>query len=183
MYLQELCELLSFSRSRRQKIDLGIVARYTQKMRTFLAFLVLLTLLFLFMLMFRQYRNEHGELQQLFAQGTAEPFPDGFYVGTSPSFSVGDWKGKRFDGQMKTGVNIVGEGERFPFRMYVTKGVRDAELPVIKIDYDLPENPWYLRWFAFDEIVRLDDGRYLGKIQLVFLGKPFTIGYFWQVKG
>ncbi|HZT35326.1 MAG TPA: hypothetical protein VFA15_05375, partial [Nitrososphaera sp.] len=60
---------------------------------------------------------------------------------------------------------------------------RDRNLDVIKIDYNRPENPWYLRNFAYDEIVRLDDGRYLGKIEIeIVRGVPFTVGWFWQTK-
>lgn len=166
---------------RRQKASVGISV-YNGCMKIFFALLFAVLSLSFFMLVYRQYRNETGELQALFASGKAEPFPDGFYAGSSPSFSVGAWKGKRFDGEMKTGINVVGDDERFPFRMLVARGARDTEMDVIKIDYNLSENPWYLRFFAFDEMVRLEDGRYLGKIQLRMFGKPFTVGYFWQTK-
>lgn len=135
------------------------------------------------------YRDhiERSPLQKEFLTGVAEPLPDGFYKGSSPSLPVGSWRGKQFNATEAKGVNVLeSAGKRefvYPFRMVKTKGSRDHALDVIKIDYSLPENPWLLRNFAYDEIVRLADGRYLGKIQIeIIRGFPFTIGYFWQEK-
>ncbi|MES2953069.1 MAG: hypothetical protein V4674_00730 [Patescibacteria group bacterium] len=149
--------------------------------------LFIVLVLALLILFFIRDKVERDPLQKDFLTGTADPLPDGFYKGTSPSFSVGNWLGKEFKAEEKTGFNVFTRGGsrnlEYPFTMHVTKGARDEALSVIKIDYNRPENPWYLRFFAYDEIVRLSDGRYLGKIQIeVIRGVPFTIGWFWQEK-
>ena len=128
---------------------------------------------------------EADSLNGIFRTGTADILPDGFWKGSSPNFTTGEWQGKRFDAASGRGVNVFKRGEilveAYPFVLRRTKGVRDTELSVIKVDYALSENPWYLRWFGFDEIVRIDEHRYLGKIQLAIIPNlPFTVGYFWQ---
>ena len=153
-------------------------------MKRTVQFLALLVLLVLVALVYQRYRVENDPLEKTFESGDATVFPDGFYKGSSPSVPVGNWQGKRFDAKAKTGANVFLENgvqvEHYPLTMYVTKGARNPEMDVIKVDYDRAENPWYLRMFAFDEIVHLSDGRYLGKIQLKLGPSVFTIGYFWQ---
>jgi hypothetical protein len=137
---------------------------------------------------YARFRSEQNPLNAQFQTGVATPIPDGFYKGSSPSVNVGDWKGKKFDVQNMSGINVFamadgGEREQYVFKMVTTKGTRDRKLDVIKLDYNQPGNPWYLRWFAYDEMVRLSDGKYLGKIYLsVIPGFPVTVGYFWQMK-
>jgi hypothetical protein len=96
------------------------------------------------------------------------------------------WQGKTFDSTANRGDNIfdrsslriarvfnpfyndfVGDGpERYrayAFRTYTGPGLEDPEVSVLKIDYDLPENPgWNIRR-VLDELVRIDEGTYLGK--------------------
>ncbi len=145
--------------------------------------LIILALLALFV-----YRGviEANPLEQQFREGKATEFPDGFWKGSSPTISTGSWLGKEFHADTKTGFNVFDRsGTRsleYPFTMYATKGARNTDMDVIKIDYNRPENPWYLRYFGYDEIVKLADGRYLGKIQFSLGGVPFTVGWFWQEK-
>lgn len=93
------------------------------------------------------------------------------------------WKGKWFDEKRQHGDNIVpplaatlirlyfgsaivrGKGyggyHAFPFRTTIEKGIYDP-IDVMKLDYDLPENPTLVR-DVVDEAVELSDGSLLGK--------------------
>ena len=51
----------------------------------------------------------------------------------------------------------------FAFRTYVGPGKLDRDWQVLKIDYDLPENPRWTICRVLDEVVQVGDGRYLGK--------------------
>lgn len=98
------------------------------------------------------------------------------------------WRGKVFDSQKERGDNVFADnagpwfrvllpsyrGRRpdtnhtfraFDFRTYVAPGLFDPDLSVLKIDYDLPENPARIRG-VLDELVELADGYYLGRAYL-----------------
>lgn len=98
------------------------------------------------------------------------------------------WRGKVFDPQKERGDNIFAKnagpwfrvllpsygGRRpdtdqtfraFDFRTYVAPGLLDPDLNVLKIDYDLPENPARIRG-VLDELVELANGYYLGRAYL-----------------
>ena len=51
----------------------------------------------------------------------------------------------------------------FAFRTYLAPGLEDADRTVLKIDYDLPENPKLTVRRVLDELVQIGDGAYLGK--------------------
>lgn len=51
----------------------------------------------------------------------------------------------------------------FAFRTYMASGLMDPELTVLKIDYDLKENPALTVRRVLDELVQIDDNLYLGK--------------------
>ncbi len=95
------------------------------------------------------------------------------------------WKGKTFDPVHARGDNIfsrdslrlarvfnpfynhfVGDGPQnyrgFAFRTYLGPGREDPDRNVMKIDYDLAENPGLIRR-VLDELVQIGDGTYLGK--------------------
>jgi len=95
------------------------------------------------------------------------------------------WKGKTFDPVHARGDNIfsrdslrlarvfnpfynhfVGDGPQnyrgFAFRTYLGPGREDPDRNVMKIDYDLAENPGLIRR-VLDELVQIGDGAYLGK--------------------
>ena len=96
------------------------------------------------------------------------------------------WQGKTFDAVHSRGDNIFTRSslERmqrrtpgyrgfmpdgpdtyraFAFRTYVGPGRLDRDRQVLKIDYDLPENPrWTIRR-VLDELGQVGDGLYLGK--------------------
>jgi hypothetical protein len=96
------------------------------------------------------------------------------------------WLGKRFDAEAATGENVFDmsayrAGERLTpaafrawwpedvssyralrFRTAVTSGRLDPGVEVLRIDYDLPENPPLLRRIV-DELVAVQAGVYLGQ--------------------
>jgi hypothetical protein len=96
------------------------------------------------------------------------------------------WLGKRFDAEAATGENVFDmsayrAGERLTpagfrawwpedvssyralrFRTAVTSGRLDPGVDVLRIDYDLPENPPLLRRIV-DELVAVQAGVYLGQ--------------------
>ena len=67
--------------------------------------------------------------------------------------------------------------ERQPFKTYYGNGLRDKNLNVLVLDYDIPENPFWLRYIR-DEIVQVAPNQYLGKLHLRVIGFAFTLGYF-----
>ena len=53
----------------------------------------------------------------------------------------------------------------FVFQARVDTGIEDTDLKVFKIDYDLPDNPTLTIRPFVDELLQVDDGVYLGKVQ------------------
>lgn len=112
------------------------------------------------------------------------------------------WRGKIFAAQRALGTNIftrnsfalaaimwpgyrcyVGDGPHtyraFRFRTATGPGLMDPDRLVLKIDYDLPENPRLTIRRVLDELVQLDDGAYLGKAHLHWLWGPWqTVAFF-----
>ncbi len=120
-----------------------------------------------------------------FAEGhVPDPPPDGAYRGAVPGYErlAWFWHGKRFDAAAGTGVNLVGDAahvrEACPFRTYVASRMDQQEGHVLRVDYDIPENPFWLRRCA-DELVELEPGRYLGKAFIRLIpGHPFGMLFF-----
>ena len=131
---------------------------------------------------YRTLLSEGSPKQDAFAKGTfPSPVPDGFLKGTVDGLQV-SWKGKKVQAKDQTGLNVFagenGDEERYPFKTDHAKGLRDPDLDVLQIDYDLPGNPFWLRRIT-DEIVQVERGTYLGKVHLrIVPGYPFTMGYF-----
>lgn len=119
--------------------------------------------------------------QAEFTNGTfPNPLPNGDLKGIADG--QGNWLGKSFDSETHSGINRFKEGDMInrtaKFVTYKGKGINDPNLDVLKIDYNLPENPIYLR-FVLDEVVEVAPGKYLGKLQLRIIPfVPFTLGYF-----
>lgn len=112
------------------------------------------------------------------------------------------WQGKGFDAQRARGYNIftrdsfalanllwplyrgyVGDGPRtyraFFFRTWAGAGLTDPDRQVLKIDYDLPENPPRTIRRVLDELVQVGDGLYLGKAHLRWWwGSWQTVAFF-----
>lgn len=128
------------------------------------------------------WTTQRGDLQHKFVSGSIPSvLPDGPYKGLVSGFA-GTWRGKEFNRAQRTGHNLFGTGttleRKYPFTTSVTKGLRDTGINVVKIDYDLPSNPGWLR-LVTDEIVEIEPGRFLGKLHFRLIpGYPFALGYF-----
>jgi hypothetical protein len=111
------------------------------------------------------------------------------------------WKGKTFDPEAKEGRNLFSSSFRpiqrvlwpgydidppesdrryatFPFTTWdgpstFTPGGDD----VLKIDYEHPQSPWLIR-DVLDELVRIEEGLYLGQALLRFRGKLRRMAWF-----
>ena len=115
------------------------------------------------------------------------------------------WLGKTFDLAQQSGDNIFtqdsyilarffnpfyrgfvkdkpGTYRGFAFRTYLAPGLFDADRSVLKIDYDLKENPPLTVRRVLDELVQLSDGLYLGKAHVRWWWSPAdswqTVAYF-----
>jgi hypothetical protein len=128
----------------------------------------------------RTYRAEHSANQERFVKGTAPLVaPVGLYRGTVTGYT-GAWRGKAFKDET-SGINIFEDAgqrnERYPFKTYVAPGIRDTDVSVLKIDYNIPGNPWWLK-FILDEVVEVAPNTLLGKVHVHFGSVAFTLGYF-----
>jgi hypothetical protein len=133
--------------------------------------------------MVRTHNTERDPLQREFANGRIPaPALEGLYQGSLPGREV-PWKGKKFHTAAGTGINIFRKAdgsieERYPFRTHVGRGAKDKRLDVLKIDYDIPGNPFWLRRIL-DEVVEVAPGRLVGKVHVRWiLGMKFTFAFF-----
>ena len=130
----------------------------------------------------RTMQTQRSPKQHQFLSGKVpHELPDGFYEG-SADVNTGSWKGKTFRATDRRGANIFekdgARSAQFPFQYYTGPGLQDPEIEVLKIDYDIPENPRWLR-FILDEVVEVDQGQLLGKVHLrIVPGLPFSLAYF-----
>ncbi len=126
----------------------------------------------------RSYMVAHSPSEKIFLAGTVpSPLPNGFYKGAVNAPKMG-WRGKTFEASSSTGFNNIGDQEKYPFKTYLGKGLQDKGLEVLKIDYDISKNPFYIRLIV-DEIVQTAPNKYLGKVHLKLpLGLNFALGYF-----
>jgi hypothetical protein len=112
------------------------------------------------------------------------------------------WLGKTFDASRQSGDNIftrdsyalarffnplywgfVTEGSKtyrcFTFRTYTAPGLTDPDRMVLKIDYDMKENPSSTIRRILDELVQVDSNLYLGKAHAHWwTGGWQTVAYF-----
>ena len=142
-----------------------------------LAFILLGVILLLGIM--RTWRVQSNQIQQEFLKGNVPTNLNGLYKGTVNIKTT--WQGKKFNSSKSTGINIFKDAndvrERYPFKTYVGKALQD-DIQVLKIDYNLPENPLWLR-FVVDELVQTKPGKYLGKLNVKFPpGISFGLGYF-----
>lgn len=144
----------------------------------------LFSLLFLIvvLLVALTYETQISPNQKIFLGGTVPAvLPNGLYKGDASY--TGTWLGKKFDAADSSGINLFGTTietatAKYPFKMSVGKGIRDTGTDVIKIDYNVPENPFWLRP-VLDEIVQIAPDTYLGKLQ-IRVGSlfSFSVAYF-----
>lgn len=121
--------------------------------------------------------------QKEFLSGIASStIPDGFYQG-SADFPTLSWQGKLFDASHMTGQNqfvtsVKIIAKKYPFTLDMRSGIRDAGARVISLDYNRPENPFWLRP-VLDEMTEQADGSYVGKVHYRLIPYfPFALGYF-----
>lgn len=111
------------------------------------------------------------------------------------------WKGKRLDATLSSGYNYLTPGgrrvgaivwpgyrdwHRVDKRLYhalnfstsTGPSVFDPSLTVLKLDYDLSENPGFLVRSVLDELVQVSNGYYLGKAFLRIRGEYRLAAYF-----
>ena len=108
------------------------------------------------------------------------------------------WRGKVFDAAQHAGGNLfdassaplirpfdpnvreegAGLVRAYPFRTYTGFGAVDRDRTVLKIDYDLPANPFGPIRRVLDELAEIAPGYYLGKAHLRLHGRYRTVAYF-----
>ena len=139
--------------------------------------LALLIILPLLLGLLRTWQVQNSSYQKLFLSGKIpDPLPNNLYKG-SVNFKT-TWQGKKFDATNSAGINIIDNNEKYPFKTYTGKGLQDKNLDVFKIDYNIKENPLWLR-FILDEIVEIEKNKFLGKVHINLIpGLPFSLGYF-----
>lgn len=140
--------------------------------------------------------------QKDFLRGKSNLPSDGFYKGTPLVLGIkkSNWQGKAFANHIsgfnifhEKGIQILsiitpfyskfsknedGTYSAYNFKTYIAKGIREEDKDVIKLDYNLKENPFFIR-VIMDEIVEVAKNEYMGKIHLrVFPGFYITLGYF-----
>lgn len=163
-------------------------------MRLWLIFFVLLAALIGTVLLLGWVRTmtvRRHPLQTLFLEGrTADIIPAGDYHGSVAHYN-GSWRGKTFTPSTNSGLNLLADQElssqkqgsekmiqKYPFTTYYGPGLQDPSIQVIKIDYNRPDNPWWLRPIL-DEIVATGPDTFLGKVHLRLPGGlAFSLGYF-----
>jgi hypothetical protein len=116
------------------------------------------------------------------------------------------WLGKTFNAARQLGDNIFtqdsyllarffnpfyrsfvadepGTYRGFVFRTYIAPGLADPDRSVLKIDYNLEENPSLTVRRVLDELVQLDDNLYLGKAHVRWWWNAWqTVAYFSLVR-
>jgi hypothetical protein len=134
-------------------------------------------------LFYLHFRSTHDARQLKFKAGKVpSPLPDGLYKGMVSGRPHPSWQGKKFSSADNSGINIFKVGssnqEKFPFKTSVGPGIVDKDISVLKIDYNISQNPVWLR-FILDEVVEVSPNHYLGKLQFRALPfMTFTLGYF-----
>lgn len=110
------------------------------------------------------------------------------------------WLGKRFDQHAGEGINVLLPSARIPMRMlwpryefraggaeqieaykfrsYAAPGAVDPNLEVLKIDYNLDDNPSFIIREILDELVQVEDWLYLGKVLYRLRSGFRRIGFF-----
>jgi hypothetical protein len=111
------------------------------------------------------------------------------------------WKGKRFLAESRLGENLITNDARalvslvwpfyhhapregcehfraFAFSVRLAHSVRNPRLAVMRIDYDLDENPRFWIRDIVDELVETAPGEYLGEAQVRWFGRWRTAAYF-----
>ena len=109
--------------------------------------------------------------------------PDGSYIGSVEGFPLATpWRGKKFDAKAHAGINLLRQEDttikKYSFKTYVSESYVDYAHQVIHIDYNIPQNPFWLRIFQ-DEIVLTSTDNFLGRLEVRPIPQlTFSLGYF-----
>ena len=131
------------------------------------------------LILYRNWRVQNSPYQEFFLTGTFPyPLPDGFHNGSIQALET-PWKGKIFEASSSSGINVFeGDKKNYSFKIYKGKGLKDKNLDVLKIDYNLAENPFWVR-FILDELVQNAPGKYTGKVHLLINPNfSLSLGFF-----
>ncbi len=116
------------------------------------------------------------------------------------------WLGKTFNSAQQSGENIftrdsyplarffnpfyrgfVADGDKtyrgFAFRTYMAPGLADPDRTVLKIDYDLDDNPALTVRRVLDELVQLDEQLYLGKAHVHWWTGGWQLVAYFSLRG
>ncbi len=131
--------------------------------------------------LFRTATLRQGDAQKEFVKGALPVFENTFYTGSAPGYS-GSWKGKMMHPEVMSGKNVFEtdgkKTEKYPFQMYAAKSIQDNAVQVIRFEYNLSGNPFWVR-SAFDEVVQVAEGKFLGKVYVQLIpGYPFLVSFF-----
>lgn len=143
--------------------------------------IVFCILLFLLWGMWRTRATLHSPRFLEFSQGSLSK-PEGEYRGWAEGYRGKSWQGKTFYPLKLAGTNNFKNKQgvayqNFPFKTYMSAGVRNQNMQTFKIDYNIPKNPFWVRP-VLDEIVEIAPNKHLGQIHYrIFPGVIFTISY------
>ena len=131
---------------------------------------------------YRTWKTGSLEDYDRFQQGMVPSvMPEGLWKGTALGLGEVSWKGKKFF-KSGTGINLIGEEEKFPFLFSRAASITDSSKEVIRLDYNQPENPFWLRVIV-DEMVSTAENQFLGIVYIkVIPGVPFRMGCFTLTK-
>jgi len=159
---------------------------YNHRMVTLLKIILALLLLTIILALgygfYRTWKTGWSEDYDRFQQGTVPVnLPEGLWKGTALGLGEVSWKGKKFS-TSGTGINLIGEEEKFPFRFSRATSITDSSKEVIRLDYNQPENPFWLR-FIVDEMVSTGENQFLGIVYIKVIPLlSFRMGYFTLTK-
>ena len=151
-------------------------------MKILLKIFLLIVVLALAYGFYRTWKTGSSEDYDRFQQGMVpEAMPEGLWKGAALGLGEVSWKGKKFS-TSGTGINLIGEEEKFPFLFSRAASITDSSKEVIRLDYNQRENPFWLR-FIVDEMVSTGENQFLGIVYINVIPRlPFRMGYFTLTK-
>jgi len=99
---------------------------------------------------------------------------NGFYKGNKE----GNWLGKTFSAKTSSGINNFRQGSKeitkYPFKTY-------EENNLLKLDYNLPVNPWWLR-LIIDDLKETNPNHFEGTMKIKILELQIPLAKFTLTK-
>jgi len=143
----------------------------------FLALLFVIFTLGLIAGLIYSYKIEKYADNQRFKTGHyPSELPNGQYKGSWMGKKT-TWRGKEFNAASQSGINNFTDRQKYRF-VTSRETSLGGEMEVLKIDYNIAGNPWWLRRIV-DEVVEVEPGSYQGKVYVRYVPSVnFTITYF-----